>query len=136
MALEALNSVMSLQAQKSQPVTTKPQAVAEYTDVSLTDKAPKVDNTTLVVENASEKSESYTDREPSREQLHVAVEELNRKMVNSEAVYGFHEATNRVTIKIVDKDTKEVIKELPPERTLDLIAKAWELAGLLVDERR
>jgi len=57
-------------------------------------------------------------------------------MSNSEVQYGFHEATNRVTIKIVDKESKKVIKELPPEKTLDLIAKAWELAGIMVDERR
>lgn len=57
-------------------------------------------------------------------------------MSHSEAVFGIHEKTNRLTIKIVDKETKEVIKELPPEKTLDMIAKAWELAGLLVDERR
>lgn len=57
-------------------------------------------------------------------------------MPHSEAVFGFHDATNRVTIKIVDKDTKEVIKELPPEKTLDMIAKVWEMAGILVDEKR
>ena len=57
-------------------------------------------------------------------------------MSNSEAVFGIHEATNRVTIKIIDKDSKEVIRELPPEKTLDMIAKVWEMAGILVDERR
>ena len=57
-------------------------------------------------------------------------------MENSSAVFGYHEATNRITIKIVDKETKEVIKEFPPEKTLDMIAKAWELAGILVDEKR
>ena len=41
-----------------------------------------------------------------------------------------------MTIKIIDKDTKEVIKEVPPEKTLDMIAKVWELAGILIDERR
>ena len=46
-----------------------------------------------------------------------------------------HKATNRVTIQIIDKDTKEVIKEVPPDKTLDMIAKAWELAGIMVDER-
>ena len=42
---------------------------------------------------------------------------------------------NRVTIKIIDKTTKEVIKEYPPEETLDMIAKVWEIAGILVDEK-
>ncbi len=57
-------------------------------------------------------------------------------MQNSEAIYGIHEGTNRVTIKIVDRETKKVIKELPPEKTLDMIAKVWEIAGIMVDEFR
>ena len=32
--------------------------------------------------------------------------------------------------------TKETIKELPPEKTLDMIAKVWEMAGSMVDEKR
>ena len=68
--------------------------------------------------------------------INKAVGEINKKMHNSEAVFGIHDKTNRVTIKIVDKDTKEVIKEYPPEKTLDMIAKVWEMAGLMVDEKR
>lgn len=69
-------------------------------------------------------------------QLKNAVNDLNKQLNNSEAIYGIHDKTNRVTIKIVDKTTKEVIKEFPPEQTLDMIAKVWELAGILVDEKR
>ena len=65
-----------------------------------------------------------------------AVEEINKKAKNSSAVFGIHEGTNRVTIKLVDKQTKEVIKELPPEKTLDMISRVWEMAGLMVDEKR
>jgi flagellar protein FlaG len=74
--------------------------------------------------------------ENSKEQIKKAIEEINKKANNSEAIFGIHEATNRVTIKLVDKETKEVIKELPPEKTLDMIAKIWEMAGILVDEKR
>ena len=73
---------------------------------------------------------------PTNEQLKRAVEEINKKANNSEAVFGVHEETNRITIKIVDKKSKEVIKEFPPEKTLDMIAKVWEMAGLMVDEKR
>ncbi len=68
-------------------------------------------------------------------QIKKAVDEINKKAHNSEAVFGIHDATNRVTIKIVDKDTKKVLKEYPPEKTLDMIAKVWEMAGLLVDKK-
>lgn len=38
-------------------------------------------------------------------------------------------------IKIVDKDSKNVLKEYPPEETLDMIQKVWEMAGIMVDEK-
>lgn len=74
-------------------------------------------------------------RQPSEETMKQAISDINKRLNNTEAVFGVHEATNRVTIRIIDKSSKEVIKELPPEKTLDMIAKVWELAGLLVDEK-
>ena len=61
---------------------------------------------------------------------------LNKKSTNFESEFGIHEKTNRMTIKILDKDTRKVIKEFPAEKSLDLIAKAMEMAGILVDEKR
>ena len=71
-------------------------------------------------------------------QLKKAVDDINKRAVDdqSEAVFGIHDKTNRITIKIIDKKTREVIKEFPPEKTLDMIAKVWEMAGLMVDEKR
>lgn len=69
-------------------------------------------------------------------QLQQAVEKLKKNMMpQTEPVFGYHEGTNRVTIKIVDKDSKDVVKEYPPEETLDMIQKIWEMAGILVDEK-
>ncbi|MCR5665530.1 MAG: flagellar protein FlaG [Eubacterium sp.] len=73
--------------------------------------------------------------EAQNESIKSAVDTIN-KASNTEAIFGIHDKTNRVTIKIVDKESKEVIKELPPEKTLDMIAKVWEMAGLFVDEKR
>ena len=59
-----------------------------------------------------------------------------RKVLNNNTIaeFGYNEPTNRITIKI--KDTDEVIKEIPSEKALEMLAKAWELAGIMVDERR
>lgn len=75
-------------------------------------------------------------QEKQNERIRKAVDEMNKNVKNSEAIFGIHDATNRVTIKIVDKDSKKVLKEYPPEETLDMIAKVWELAGIMVDEKR
>ncbi len=113
----------------------------QVTEINASQAAvPKVDATTLSVAKTAEsdaQGQEYNEqREPDLDQIKKAVDDMNKKMSNSEAVFGIHEGTNRVTIKIVDKKTKEVIKELPPEKTLDMISKVWEMAGILVDEKR
>ena len=86
--------------------------------------------------NSNSGQQGSTDPQRQNEKVKKAIEEITKNANNTEAVYGFHDETNRVTIKIVDKETKDVIKEFPAEETLDMIAKAWELAGLMVDEKR
>ncbi len=66
----------------------------------------------------------------SIEQANRALEGSNRKIERQ-----LHEVTKTVIYKIVDTQTEEIIKEFPPERIQDMIAKMWELAGLFVDER-
>lgn len=84
--------------------------------------------------NAVDKEESV-ELPKGNEAMRKAVEQINKNAKNSEAIFGIHDGTNRVTIKIVDKDSKKVLKEFPPEKTLDMIAKVWEMAGLMVDEK-
>ena len=156
MAIEPISSMMTIQAQPVQKVTetagnsssqTGAQKPADEFVSAAASEVPQVDPKTLTVRNVAESSEEGNSAEgqakaneefidKNNEKVKKAVNELNKNMTNSIAQFGIHEGTNRITIKIVDKDTKEVIKELPPEKTLDMIAKAWELAGIMVDERR
>lgn len=67
--------------------------------------------------------------------LKEAVEKINENMTDTRCEYGIDDETNRVTIKVVDKKTKEILREYPPEETLDIVAKVWELAGINVDRK-
>ena len=144
MGMEPINSISSVQAQAmARPVVT-PKVSSETVDGTAENMTvPKLDKNTVAVAKSQEgngkqgrDNQENAGQQPSNESIRRAVENINKNLKDSEAVFGIHEKTNRVTIKIVDKETKEVIKELPPEKTLDMIAKAWELAGLLVDEKR
>lgn len=137
MAIEALGGAMSYQAQPVvKPQVATPQPVTM--EGQMVETSPMVDANTVAVAQVSEQSEFQNgqQKEPSNEQIRKAVEDINKKASYSDVQFGVHEGTNRITIKIVDRETKKVIKELPPEKTLDMIAKAWELAGILVDEKR
>ena len=99
-----------------------------------TDK-PQDNSTFAGAQSARQNMEEQIEQD--NEKVMKAISEMNKKMTsNTEAVFGIHEDTNRITIKLVDRTTKETIKELPPEKTLDMIAKVWEMAGMLVDERK
>lgn len=142
MGMEALSSIPTMQNQSVSNAVPTTKVSSETTDGNTAGSVtvPKVDNETIAVsekqgENSRQSSESEQNSQSNNEALKKAVENINKNLSNSEAIFGIHDATNRVTIKIVDKDSKEVLRELPPEKILNMIAKVWELAGLMVDEK-
>ena len=143
MAIEPLGSMTAVQVQTTTKVAqVEPKKVEVNKDVQTLESGatPMMELPNQVVAKAAEsntnQNDNQQDEEKNFENIKKAVENLNKNMKNTSAIYGIHEGTNRVTIKIVDKQTKEVIKELPPEKTLDMISRVWEMAGMLVDEKR
>lgn len=141
--IDSLGGVTSFQAEGvKMPVQSAAAGGNRIMDETAMESAPRIDANTPAVEKTKEKNDSdflnnQDNQQRTNEQIRKAVDEMNKKIIsNSEVQFGIHEGTNRVTIKIIDRDTKKVIKELPPEKTLDMIAKAWEMAGILVDEKR
>lgn len=145
MALEAIKGAgMSYQGSSS-TAAMKAETVAKIEAASSATVSDNIATQTMTISTkgtSADGSGSGNEGQPDaktakqNEQINKAVEEINKKAVNSVAVFGIHEETNHVTIKILDKETREVIKEYPPEKTLDMIAKVWEMAGLMVDEKR
>lgn len=74
--------------------------------------------------------------EASISQIRAAISEANYKAVRTRCEFAVDDATNRISIKVIDKETDEVIREIPPEESLEMLAKIWELAGLIMDEKR
>lgn len=137
MIVESLGNVQAqavVSAQGAVPTKAKPvKETGSSNATTVIREMPEAEKAVTVLENSSE---VRPEQEQKNEQLQKAVEQLNKKLFHSEAIFGMHEETNRITIKIVDKETKEVLKEIPPEEALDMVVKGWELAGILVDEKR
>lgn len=71
------------------------------------------------------------------EKLNQAVNDLNKKldMLNSQLRIEVDEDTGIQVVKIVDKDTKEVVRQIPPEAVLKVAKYLNEIAGLLFDTK-
>ena len=50
--------------------------------------------------------------------------------------FSIHEKTKQIMVKVVNAETGEVIREIPPEQNLDFLARVWEKIGILVDEKK
>ena len=99
-----------------------------------------VSSAAVAVGQASESEKNGNNDAQKEQQKQASMGDVKdiRKVLNNNTIaeFGYNEPTNRITIKIKDKDTNEVIKEIPSEKALEMLAKAWELAGIMVDERR
>ena len=49
--------------------------------------------------------------------------------------FSVHEASGQIMVSVVDKETGDVIREIPSEALLDLAAKLQEAVGLIFDKK-
>jgi flagellar protein FlaG len=92
------------------------------------------------VKNAEEKSfPNVPQMQPSFSEQHLieAIESANKVLRGADKRFEFsiHEGTKEIMVKVINDETEEVIREIPPEKILDMVAKMWEMAGILVDRK-
>ncbi|MDE5864426.1 MAG: flagellar protein FlaG [Lachnospiraceae bacterium] len=138
MAIEGISSnTMSQQVTRvEKPAPVESTEAVQVTPKEITPVKERQSGYEDKEKNPSDEGKNIQD--VSAEKVKKAVEEINKKIrpTHTQCEFKFHEKTNRLSITVRDSETQEVIKEIPPEKTLDMIAKTLELAGLLVDEKR
>ena len=77
------------------------------------------------------KEEKKPDVELLQEVLEVAQEHFHIRDIGLEFVV--HEQTGRIKVTVMDKETGEMIREVPPQQVLNLMAKIDEMMGILFD---
>ena len=97
----------------------------------------KVNSENNNVQN-NKKNENLNDHDVSAKEIIDAIEKANKAIVGvrTQLEFSIHEGTKEIMVKVINTETKEVVREIPSEKILDMVAKMWELAGIMVDERR
>lgn len=77
-------------------------------------------------------------KKPTSKSIDAAFSEMNAKMKEKKTrcEYSYDEDTKRISISVYDKESDELIRAIPPEESLEVLHKVWELAGIVVDEKR
>lgn len=87
----------------------------------------------------SQLNEYDMDKMPVSEKVVIeAIQKANKAISGGDRRFEFsiHEQTNEIVVKVFNSETNELIREIPNEKILDMVAKICEMAGLFVDERR
>ena len=74
--------------------------------------------------------------EISREDVEEMVEALKdlTETLQTKLNFSVDAGTNNIVVKVIDKDTNKVIKQIPPEALLELQEKMQDLTGFLLSE--
>ena len=73
----------------------------------------------------------------TKEQIKNDLEKINASpsVMNHSIRFSIDESTSELVVKIVDKNTDKILKQIPPEEVLTLKERIQEMRGLLVEER-
>jgi len=92
----------------------------------------------LALKNAQPATaEKESSVEVSREELEQTIQALNQavSLLNHRLKFSIDEVSGRVIAKVIDNQSNEVIREVPPERVMEFVHRFREFLGLLVDEK-
>jgi flagellar protein FlaG len=84
-----------------------------------------------------EEKQSQPNDQKKKEKLEAVVKGLNDFLqpAHTSIKFNLHEKLNEYYVTVIDDKTKEVIKEIPAKKLLDMYADMAERVGLLVDKR-
>lgn len=115
----------------------------DITDSKSVSKPEAVDRNSFVKTDRSsvqgdveQKEPVFAVKDPTMNSIESAFSSANSKLSKTRCEYSYDEDTKRVSIKVYDKDSDELIREVPPEKSLEMLQRILELAGIMVDEKR
>lgn len=122
---------METQSVQSKHVLTSQNDAAAVMPVKTANKS----EVTPFFSNTAEKSNTLEKVELSPENLEKVVQQLQDFMgeMNRSLQFKVDEDSGRNVIKVIDKESGDLVKQYPSEEVLGIVAKLAEATGVLVD---
>lgn len=137
--LENVNGVITASSSTNSTYANKSGATLE----TVSETKPVLNKVSIKPIHDGNNSEDYrgtgngTGNNPDVNQIKDAVDKINQdsRFRRTGCKFTYHEISNRVSITLYDQETREVIREIPPEDTIKMLDKLSELTGLIIDEK-
>lgn len=108
----------------------------KMTSTEVTAK-PSVTTKEVSQQIVEKQNNAIDEQEITKEKLQQAVETVNEflQINHSSSKFVLHEGLERYFVQLVDSETEEVVKEIPPRKLLDAFYEMQMLLGMIVDEK-
>ena len=95
----------------------------------------KIDRADRIHEDQAQ--EEFDHKKISPKMVEELVKELEKKlsMLNTQLKISIDKDTDMVVVKVIDKETKKVIRQIPPEYVLKIVKYLDEITGLLYNNK-
>lgn len=82
-------------------------------------------------------SQQLDNSEETKKKVQEAVNKMNEMLDvnNSTSKFMYHDGLERYYVTVVDRETDEVVKEIPPKKLLDAFYEMQKMLGMIVDEK-
>lgn len=81
--------------------------------------------------------ELLEDKQPSKKKLSEVIEAMNNfvQPTHTSLKFELHEESKEYYVKVIDDKTKEVLREIPSKKMLDMHAEMTKFLGILFDKK-
>ena len=127
---DKLNSISSQDFAKIKPIDTQPSSTSTI--------KPQPQSLTSAKDEEQQEKEKEGRLQPgtmSEESVNNMTETFNELMdkINCNIEFSYNKDADMLNVKMIDKETKEVIKEFPPEEMIENMIKAKDWLGAFID---
>ncbi|WP_027719113.1 flagellar protein FlaG [Desulfovirgula thermocuniculi] len=80
--------------------------------------------------------DSRDGQRPTLEEIREALGQINEtlRIYRTELRFVLHEESGEYMVKVINAETQEVIREIPPEWVLKIVASVKRMLGLILDK--
>ncbi|WP_433595882.1 flagellar protein FlaG [Lysinibacillus xylanilyticus] len=111
---------------------------------STISKKSSLGETTMTTSKSQPVTQLQGDKIPTTEMQEISKDKLQKvvdtvndflQINHNASKFVLHDGLDRYFVQVVDTQTEEVVKEIPPKKLLDAFYEMQKLLGMIVDEK-
>lgn len=130
MGIDSVSGMEPLVYPQVQQAQAQPQSPDPGTAAAANQEGKQIPNETQGAEARDTAKLSKEDMVAELNQAKIKFESYNTRLE-----FSIHEKTKQIMCKVINSSTGEVIREVPPQKDLDLLAAILEKVGFFMDKK-